>query len=129
MKLHRNAKTTPVSRLELVRRVTHHGWSYAAVAAGYGVSVRTVAKWVRRFRELGVGGLEDASSRPHETPHITPPILVTFIRQLREQHGWPAWAIGCALRLPRSTVSAESGGDSLMKNHDFQPGPDRLASK
>ena len=29
----------------------------------------------------------------------------------------------------RSTVSAESGGDSLTKNHDFQPGPMRLVSK
>jgi len=106
MKLHRNAKTTPRSRLELVHRVLHDGWSYQAVADGYGVSVRTVAKWVRRFRQLGGAGLEDGSSRPRETPHITSPILVTFIRQLREQHGLPAWAIGCALHIPRSTVGA-----------------------
>ncbi len=67
MKLHRNAKTTPVSRLALVRRVLHDRWSYQAVADGYGVSVRTVAKWVGRFREFGRGGLEDGSSRPRET--------------------------------------------------------------
>ena len=50
MKLHRNAKTTPTSRLELVRRTVDDGWRYQAVAEGYGVSVRTVAKWVQRFR-------------------------------------------------------------------------------
>ena len=42
MKLHRNAKTTPTSRLELVRRTVDDGWRYQAVADGYGVSVRTV---------------------------------------------------------------------------------------
>ena len=40
MKLHRNAKTTPTSRLELVRRTVDDGWRYQAVAEGYGVSVR-----------------------------------------------------------------------------------------
>ena len=106
MKLHRNAKTTPTSRLELVRRTVDDGWRYQAVAEGYGVSVRTVAKWVQRFRQLGAAGLEDGSSRPQQTPHITSPVRVTFIRQLREQHGLPAWAIGRALRMPRSTVGA-----------------------
>ncbi len=33
MKLHRNAKTTPTSRLELVRRTVDDGWRYQAVAA------------------------------------------------------------------------------------------------
>ena len=106
MKLHRNAKTTPTSRLALVRRAMYDGWRYQAVAEGYGVSVRTVAKWVQRFRQDGAAGLEDGSSRPQQTPHITPPIRVTFIRQLREQHGLPAWAIARALQMPRSTVGA-----------------------
>ena len=73
MKLHRNAKSTPSSRLLLVRRVLFEGWSYAAAAEGFAVSVRTVAKWVRRFREGGVAALEDASSRPGAPPHQTPP--------------------------------------------------------
>ena len=106
MKLHRNVKTTPTSRLELVRRAMYDGWRYQAVAEGYGVSARTVAKWVQRCRQCGAAGLEDGSSRPQHTPHITPPIRVTFIRQLREQHGLPAWAIARALQMPRSTVGA-----------------------
>ena len=61
MKLHRNAKGTPASRLQLVRRVLFEGWSYAAAAEGFAVSIRTVAK---RVREGGVAALEDASSRP-----------------------------------------------------------------
>ncbi len=106
MKLHRNARSTPSSRLSLVRRVLFEGWTYAAAAKGFGVSVRTVAKWVRRFREGGVVALEDASSRPGAPPHQTPPAAVALIRILRQQHGLPAWAIGKALHIPRSTVSA-----------------------
>jgi transposase len=106
MKLHRNAKSTPTSRLLLVRRVLFEDWSYAEAAQGFAVSVRTVAKWVRRFREGGVAALEDASSRPGVPPHQTPPGAVALIRLLREQHGLPAWAIGRALRIRRSTVSA-----------------------
>ena len=34
MKLHRNAKSTPTSRLLLVRRVLFEGWSYAARPKG-----------------------------------------------------------------------------------------------
>jgi len=105
MQLHRKAKTTPSARAALVRRAAG-GEDYAAIAAGMGISVRTVAKWVQRFRRGGVAALEDGSSRPHRTPHQTPPGAIALIRQLREQHGLPAWAIGRALRVPRSTVGA-----------------------
>jgi transposase InsO family protein len=106
MKLHRNAKSTPSSRLRLVRRVLDEGWSYAATAEGFAVSVRTVAKWVRRYRVGGIAALEDGSSRPGAPAHQTPAGVVTLIGQLRQQHGWPAWAIGRAVDVPRSTVSA-----------------------
>jgi transposase InsO family protein len=106
MKLHRNAKTTPASRLRMVQRVLNEGWSYAAAAEAFAVTDRTVAKWVQRFRQGGVAALEDGSSRPGPAPHQTPPAAVAAIRALREQHGLPAWAIGRAVHIPRSTVSA-----------------------
>ena len=106
MKLHRNAKSTPASRLCMVRRILHEGWRYQAVADAFAVSVRTVAKWVRRYRDGGVAALADASSRPGPAPQQTPPGVVAQMRLLRTQHGLPAWAIAKALRVPRSTVSA-----------------------
>jgi transposase InsO family protein len=106
MKLHRNARTTPVSRAQLVTRVLHDGWTYQQAADGGGVSRRTVAKWVRRFREGGHGALEDRTSRPVQIPFITAPKLVAEIRRLRETRGLPAWAIGRAIGVARSTVSA-----------------------
>jgi transposase InsO family protein len=106
MKLHRNAKSTPASRLRMVQRVLHEHWPYSAVAEAFAVSVRTVAKWVQRYRQGGVAALEDASSRPGPPPQQTPPSTVAQIRLLRTIYGLPAWAIGRALEVPRSTVSA-----------------------
>ena len=72
MKLRRNAKTTPTSRLELVRRTVDDGWRYQAVAEGYGVSVRTVAKWVQRFRQLGAALLHEYPLRVgRRGPHFS----------------------------------------------------------
>src|SRR3954468_14506552 len=91
MKVHRNAKSTPASRVIMVTRVEFEQWTYAEAAEAQGVSMRTVAKWVRRFREGGLAGLEDGSSRPGPAAHQTPPWAVEVIRRLREQHGLPAW--------------------------------------
>ncbi|MCC7010062.1 MAG: IS481 family transposase [Acidobacteria bacterium] len=87
-------------------RVVFEDWTQAEAAEAFGVSVRTVAKWVRRFRHGGVAALEDGSSRPGPASHQTAELAVWLIRWLRTQHGLPAWAIALALRMPRSTVSA-----------------------
>lgn len=50
MRLHPNAKTTPVSRSLLVRRVLHRRWSVSETAHAFGVSPRTVYKWLQRYR-------------------------------------------------------------------------------
>lgn len=72
----------------------------------FAVSVRTVAKWVRRFRDGRVAALEDASSRPGRPPHQTPAETVTAIRTWRETYWIPAWRIGRVVGVPTSTVGA-----------------------
>jgi len=57
MKLHANARTCPRSRRLAVDRVEREGWTLAAAASAAGVSVRTVSKWRRRYREEGELGL------------------------------------------------------------------------
>ncbi len=105
MKLHRNARTTPAARALLVQRVIHEHWTQAEVAEGSGISVRTVAKWVRRYRQGGTAALEDRSSRPGAPRHQTSAAVVARIRRLRETKRWPAWRISPKLDCPRSTVS------------------------
>jgi transposase-like protein len=48
MDVHQNARTTPRSRAEIVRRV-QAGQAPGVVAAAMGVSEPTVRKWVARY--------------------------------------------------------------------------------
>ena len=105
MRIHRNAKTTPAARAAIVRRTLEEGWSNAATAAAFAVSARTVAKWVQRDRAGGRAARAGRASRPGPAPHQTPARVVTRIKQLRVQHGLPAWAMAHAVGRPRSIVS------------------------
>ena len=60
MKLHGNARLTPVQRRLLVVRVLEEHWTYAEAAEGFGVHERTAYRWVRRWRG-GDSVLEDHS--------------------------------------------------------------------
>jgi transposase len=83
MQLHANAKTTPKMRDLIVRRVSSQDGTYREAAEAAGVSVRTVAKWVARFRGGGRPGFADGSSRPHRQPTATPVRTISAIVQLR----------------------------------------------
>jgi transposase-like protein len=73
MDTHKNARLTPKGREEMVRSVVDCGLSRAAAARQFNTIAKTVAKWVERFRTLGVEGLRDRSSRPLSSPVQTPP--------------------------------------------------------
>jgi transposase-like protein len=64
MKMHKNARLTPLGREQIVRQV-ESGQTPEAVSEAAGVCPRTVRKWVERFRREGLAGLEDRLSRPH----------------------------------------------------------------
>ena len=68
MDIHQNARLTRHGRAELVRRVLE-GQAPKAVAAAFGVDVKTVTKWSKRFQAEGATGLLDRSSRaPSSAP-------------------------------------------------------------
>ena len=85
MNLHKHARLTPRGRALLVERVIDHGLRVEEAAHAAGVSVRTAYKWLRRFREEGLAGLQDRSSRPHRSPSATPPAVVEQVVGLRRQ--------------------------------------------
>jgi transposase InsO family protein len=101
---HRRAALTPLGRRILVERVLVHGWTQAAVADGAGVSRATVSKWVKRYREEGLPGLEDRSSAPHRCPHALSPHQVQRILRARRRTGDGPHRLGPLLGHPRSTV-------------------------
>ena len=104
MKLHANARTCPHSRRLAVDRVELEGWTLAAAAEAAGVSVRTVSKWRRRYREEGEQGLLDRCSAPASVPLRTGESRVAVIASLRRLR-MTAAEIAETLGMPLSTVS------------------------
>jgi len=104
VRLHPNAKLTPVARRLLVDRVEKLGWPVARVAQAAGVSRQTAYKWLDRFKEAGESGLRDRSCRPHTIPIRTPQKLIRRMGQLRRRKK-AGWEISRELGVPVSTVS------------------------
>ena len=104
MNIHKNARLTPLSRAELVRRVTHEGQSAISVATAFGVTVKTVNKWVMRFRAEGPNGLRDRSSRPHRLFRPTSAVIVAKVEALRRRR-WTGKQIAAEVGVSPATVS------------------------
>jgi transposase len=102
MKLHPNAPHGPKGRAEMVRRVGQ-GHTAVEVAEDFGVSERTVRKWLARYRAEGRQGLLDRSSRPHQMPTAVPPALVARIEALRQQR-WTGQGIATKIGFHPATV-------------------------
>ena len=120
MKLHANARTCPHSRRLAVDRVERQGWTLAAAAEAAGVSVRTVSKWLARFRSEGEEGLFDRSSAPALVPRRTAEERVEVIAALRRLR-MTAAEIAEALSMPLSTVSAVLTRIGLGKLSRLEP--------
>ena len=104
MNIHKNARTTPQSRAEIVRRVIREQQPAGQVATAFGISDRTVRKWVARARPAPHAALTDGSSRPHGSPGQTPVELRELIERLRRQR-WTGAEIARALGLSAATVA------------------------
>ena len=120
MKIHANAPLGPRGRERMVVRVIEQGWSLAGAAEAAGVSERTCAKWVARYRRDGRAGLVDRSSAPNVIPHRTPDELVAAIAALRRLR-MTAAEIAMCLGMARSTVSAVLARIGLGKLSRLEP--------
>jgi transposase InsO family protein len=105
MNMHKNARTTPQSRALLVHRVLREHWPVSAAAIAFGISERTVYKWLARYRAEGFSGLADRRSIAHRRPHALAPAWLALIRLLRQAR-LVAAEIAQHLPMARSTVSA-----------------------
>ena len=104
MDIHKNARLTPHSRAELVRRVRVEGQSKTKVAAAFGVCIKTVGKWVDRFEAEGEAGLRDRSSRPKSSPRQTKADAVERIETLRRER-WTGQQIAQEVSVSPASVS------------------------
>ena len=122
MNIHKNARTTPRSRVVLVHRVLREHWPVSAVAVAFGISQRTVYKWLARYRAEGLAGLRDRGSVAHRRPHALTAPWLALIKMLRQTR-LVATEIAARLPLARSTVSAVLGRLGLGRLRYLNPPP------
>jgi transposase InsO family protein len=91
-------------RLRLARCIVEDGWSLRRAAERFQVAVTTAVRWAARYRELGVAGMADRSSRPHRSPNRTPARTERRIIKVRVIRRWGPARIAYLLRLNVSTV-------------------------
>jgi transposase InsO family protein len=121
MNAHKNARTTPFGRAVMVRRVLEDGWTVAAAAAAFEVSVRTVRKWLARFRSEGDAGLQNRSSAPRLVANQLPAPWLAMIARLRREYRMTGEEIAGRLHLPRSTVAGHLARLGLGRLAQLEP--------
>ena len=119
MNVHENARLTPLGRERMVRQVLS-GEDRIVVAEQHGVSVRTVAKWLARFRAEGVAGLRDRSSRPHRSPWRTDDGIAARIITLRCLR-WTGKHVAREVGVLAATVSRVLRRAGLSRMRDLDP--------
>ncbi len=122
MDYHKNAPWTAVSRERLARLVIEDGLSASAAALRFTVSAKTAAKWVGRYRLLGVAGLADRSSRPHRCPRQTSSSFIEKVLALRREH-MPGYEIARRTGLSPASVSRILRRARLSRWRDLNPPP------
>jgi transposase InsO family protein len=120
MNVHKNARLTPHSRAELVRRVLVEKQTAKAVATAFAVSEKTVGKWVARYKAEGVAGLPDRSSRPRRLHRPIGPETRERIEVLRRQR-WTGKQIAKETGVSPATVSRVLRSLRLSRMRDLEP--------
>lgn len=117
---HQNARTTFHSR-ELI--VTRHreGRPARVIAEELGISVRTVHKWLGRFRRGGLPALANAPSAPIRKPRRLSRHRIALVLHLRRTYRLTAAAIADKLGLARSTVARWLTRHGIGKRTALEP--------
>lgn len=100
-------QVTPMEeRAAMIAAVRHGCCGVAEASRQWGVSRKTIYKWLARFDAEGPEGLADRSRAPHTCPHRTPPEIVLALEAARRAH--PTWGPRKLLyRLSRERQSAQ----------------------
>ena len=120
MKLHANARLVPKRRAEMAKRVMAGELTYVTAAQAYGVSTKTVGKWVARFKDGGEAALADRSSRPQRMRTQIPAATRDEIIRLRKER-LTGKAIATIVGVHRSSVSRILRAAGLSRERDLDP--------
>ena len=90
-------------RYQAVLAVIGGGRTVSEVATDWGVSRRTMHRWLVRYEGDGLEGLNNRSHRPAQSPHQMPPAVEAMVLEMRRSH--PYWgARRIAFELVRKRV-------------------------
>ena len=122
MRYHPLARTTVHTRKQMAEAVLSGRLGLNEAAAEFKLSRQSAAKWVKRYREEGVAGLVDRSSRPARLWHPTPQKTVERVERMRRE-GWTGVQIAAATGLSTATISRILTRLKLNKKHSIEPKP------
>src|SRR5687767_1412164 len=122
MNVHKNARLTPFGRERVVKQVLERVLTPAAASAAAGVSLRTIYKWLSRFRSEGAAGLRDRCSRPRQLRCGLSASQRERIEQLRRERR-PYREIAKVVRAPLSTVARYVRALGLNRLEVLDPKP------
>ena len=107
-------------RLEFIREVLRGDLSKAELCRRYGISRPTGDKWLERFVEHGMDGLNDLPSIPKHHPNQVPSELAEMLLALRREHmTWGPRKLKAYLERKYKTMkwpSASTIGELLKRN-------------
>lgn len=112
-------RTDPMEeRLRFVMEVESDVFEMNELCQRYGVSRKTGYKWLQRYRQEGVAGLQDRSRAPLHCPHRTPEAIADVLIEGRHRHPhWGAEKVVDWLRLRQPEVKwpAASTAQEILK--------------
>jgi len=101
-------------RYDAVLGVISEGRTVMEVASQWGVSRRTLHRWLARYEADGLEGLPDRSHRPERCPHQMPAEVEVLVLELRRAHRyWGARRL--ALELARKRVTPAPSKSSVYR--------------
>jgi transposase InsO family protein/transposase-like protein len=117
---HRNARLTPFARRLIVERV-QAGQPVAHVAKAMGVSRQCAHRWINRFNQAGLDGLEDRSSRPRSCPNQTAPDVEERVLAARRTHRCGPDQLTHEVGVPARTITRILRRNGVPRLHDCDP--------
>src|SRR5260370_22062027 len=101
-------------RYKAVLAVSGDGRTVSEVATDWGVSRRTMHRWLVRYEGDGIQGLNNRSHRPAQSPHQMPPAVEAMVLEMRRSH--PYWgARRIAFGLARKRAEPAPCGEATIE--------------
>jgi transposase InsO family protein len=109
-------------RKEMISDWLTKEYTITELSDSYGVSRKTIHKWIDRYHQKGIAGLVDLSREPDYHPNATSIEKVAAILALKRQKiKWGPRKIMAKLRSDSPEVQwpADSTGNAVLKKHGF----------